>query len=114
MPCTIAGRRRKRPLPLPNAQRIRFYESGALLDYYWKWVKRLCYDAQREIFETAVDEVAQVRDVLPIIGWYVDGPPCVMRSRAGATPICPEGERFCGIPVWRNYRFAELEPRRVM
>jgi len=99
---------------LPNAQRIRFYESGTLLDYYWKWVKRLCYDAQREIFETAVDEVAQVREVLPTIGRYVDGPPCVMRSRAGTTPICPEGERFCGIPVWRNYRFEELEERRVI
>ncbi len=98
----------------PNAQRIRFYESGTLLDYYWKWVKRLCYDAQREIFETAVDEVAQVREVLPSIGRYVDGPPCVMRSRAGTTPICPEGERFCGIPVWRNYRFEELEERRVI
>ncbi len=99
---------------IPNAQRIRFYESGTLLDYYWKWVKRLCYDAQREIFETAVDEVAQVRAVLPTIGSYVDGPPCVMRSRAGTAPICPEGERFCGIPVWRNYTFEELEPRRVM
>ncbi len=99
---------------IPNAQRIRFYESGTLLDYYWKWVKRLCYDAQREIFETAIDEVAQVREVLPAIGHYVDGPPCVMRSRSGTAPICPEGERFCGIPVWRNYQFEELEPRRVM
>jgi thymidylate synthase ThyX len=99
---------------IPNAQRIRFYESGTLLGYYWKWVKRLCYDAQREIFETAVGEVAQVREVLPGIGRYVDGPPCVMRSRAGTSPICPEGERFCGIPVWRNYRFEELEERRVL
>ena len=99
---------------IPNAQQIRFYESGTLLDYYWKWVKRLCYDAQREIFETAVDEVAQVREVFPTIGRYVDGPPCVMRSRAGTAPICPEGERFCGIPVWRNYQFEELEPRRVL
>ena len=99
---------------LPNAQRIRLFESGTLLDYYWKWVKRLCYDAQREIFETAVDEVAQVREALPRIGSYVDGPPCVMRSRAKTSPICPEGERFCGIPVWRNYRFDELESRRVV
>ena len=37
-----------------------------------------------------------------------------MRSRAGAKPICPEGERFCGIPVWRDYQFEELEERRVM
>jgi thymidylate synthase ThyX len=99
---------------LPNAHRVRFYESGPLLWYYWKWVKRLCYDAQREIFDTARQEVAQVREALPVIGRYVDGPPCVMRSRAGAKPICPEGERYCGIPVWRNYQFEDLESRRVM
>jgi thymidylate synthase ThyX len=99
---------------LPNSHRVRFYESGTLLTYFWKWIKRLCYDAQREIFATAREEVAQVRAVLPAIGRYVDGPPCVLRSRAGATPICPEGERFCGIPVWREYAFEGLEERRVM
>jgi thymidylate synthase ThyX len=99
---------------LPNSHRVRFYESGTLLTYFWKWIKRLCYDAQREIFQTARQEVAQVRAVLPTIGHYVDGPPCVMRSRSGAKPICPEGERYCGIPVWRGYEFEELEERRVM
>ncbi len=99
---------------LPNAHRVRFYESGTLLGYYWKWVKRLCYDAQREIFETAREEVAQVREVFPRIGHYVGGPPCVVRSRAGVTPICPEGERFCGVPVWRGYRFETLDERRPM
>ena len=99
---------------LPNSHRVRFYESGTLLTYFWKWVKRLCYDAQREIFSTAHQEVAQVREVLPLIGRYVDRPPCVMRSRADTKPICPEGERFCGIPVWRDYRFEALEQRRVM
>lgn len=99
---------------LPNAHKVRFYESGNLLGYYWKWVKRLCLDAQREISETALEEVAQVRQVHPVIGRYVDGPPCVMRSRSGAKPICPEGERYCGIPVWRNYRFEELADKRVM
>ncbi|MGH2558554.1 MAG: FAD-dependent thymidylate synthase, partial [Thermomicrobiales bacterium] len=99
---------------LPNAHRVRFYESGTLLTYFWKWIKRLCYDAQREIFATARQEVAQLRQVHPTIGRYVDGPPCVMRSRSGAKPICPEGERYCGIPVWRGYEFAELEERRVM
>jgi flavin-dependent thymidylate synthase len=99
---------------LPNAHRVRFYESGTLLSYYWKWVKRLCYDAQREIFDTARQEVAQVRAVLPTIGHYVDGPPCVMRSRAGTRPFCPEGERYCGIPVWRDYEFETLGERRIM
>ncbi|MBA3415287.1 MAG: FAD-dependent thymidylate synthase [Chloroflexia bacterium] len=99
---------------LPNAHRVRFYESGTLLAYYWKWVKRLCYDAQREIFDTAVEEVAQVREQFPRIGDLVAGPPCVVRARAGATPICPEGERFCGVPVWRNYAFGTLAERRVL
>ena len=99
---------------LPNAHRVRFYESGTLLNYYWKWVKRLCYDAQREIFDTARQEVAQVREVLPAIGHHVAGPPCVMRSRSGAKPFCPEGERYCGIPVWRDYAFETLGERRVM
>jgi flavin-dependent thymidylate synthase len=99
---------------LPNSHRVRFYESGTLLSYFWKWIKRLCFDAQREIFETATQEVAQVRAVLPTIGHYVDGPPCVMRSRAGAKPICPEGERYCGIPVWRDYEFETLVSKRVM
>jgi hypothetical protein len=99
---------------LPNSHRVRFYESGTLLTYFWKWVKRLCYDAQREIFDTARQEVAQVRAILPTIGRYVDGPPCVMRSRSGAKPICPEGERYCGIPVWRDYAFETLDERRVM
>jgi flavin-dependent thymidylate synthase len=99
---------------LPNSHRLRFYETGTLLNYFWKWIKRLCYDAQREIFETAEEEVAQVRAALPTIASFVDGPPCVIRSRAGTTPICPEGERFCGIPVWRNYQFDTLVDRRVM
>jgi thymidylate synthase ThyX len=99
---------------LPNSHNVRFYESGSLLSYYWKWIKRLCLDAQREISETAWQEVQQVREVHPLIGQYVDGPPCVMRNRSGARPICPEGERYCGIPVWRNYEFEKLLDVRVM
>ncbi|HUG17165.1 MAG TPA: FAD-dependent thymidylate synthase [Thermomicrobiales bacterium] len=99
---------------LPNSHRIRFYETGTLLTYYWKWVKRLCYNAQREIFDTALQETMQVAKVLPTIGAYVNGPPCVVRSNAGNTPFCPEGERFCGVPVWRNYDPKTLALRRVL
>lgn len=99
---------------LPNAHRVRFIESGTLSGYFWKWIKRLCLDAQREISETAWQEVQQVRAIHPVIGQYVDGPPCVFRSRAGAKPICPEGERYCGIPVWRDYEFEKLPDLRVM
>lgn len=99
---------------LPNSHNLRYYESGSLLNYYWKWIKRLCLDAQREISETAWQEVKQVREVHPTIGAYVDGPPCVMRDRSSRRPICPEGERYCGIPIWRNYELDTLPDRRVM
>jgi thymidylate synthase ThyX len=99
---------------LPNSHNVRFYETGTLLTYYWKWVKRLCYNAQREIFDTALQETMQVAEVLPVIGAYVNGPPCVVRSNAGNKPFCPEGERFCGVPVWRKYDPRTLALRRVM
>jgi len=99
---------------LPNAHRVRFYETGSLLNYLWKWVKRLCFNAQREIFETARQETEQVKRVLPLIGQYIACPPCVLRDRAGTRPPCPEGERYCGIPVWRNYVFEDVADRRVL
>ena len=99
---------------LPNSHRVRFYESGTLMTYYWKWIKRLCYNAQREIFESAHQETQQVAAALPEIGKYVNGPPCVSRSNSGARPACPEGERYCGIPVWRNYSPDTIVMRRVL
>jgi flavin-dependent thymidylate synthase len=99
---------------LPNAHRVRFYETGSLMTYYWKWVKRLCFNAQREIFESAHQETMQVAAALPEIGRYVNGPPCVLRSNAGTKPACPEGERYCGIPVWRDYSPITLVDRRVL
>jgi thymidylate synthase ThyX len=99
---------------LPNSHNVRFYETGTLLTYYWKWVKRLCFNAQREIFETARQETEQVSAVLPEIGQYVSRPPCVVRNHAGSKPFCPEGERYCGIPVWRNYDFASIAQRRIL
>jgi flavin-dependent thymidylate synthase len=97
---------------LPNAHHVRLHESGSLLGYYWKWIKRLCYAAQREIFDTAREEVEQVAAVMPTIARYVARPPCVVRSEAGSRPVCPEGERFCGVTVWRDYEFARLAERR--
>jgi thymidylate synthase ThyX len=99
---------------LPNSHNVRFYETGTLLSYYWKWVKRLCFNAQREIFDSAYQETQQVSQVLPQIGEYVSGPPCVVRSTAGTKPFCPEGERYCGIPVWRDYSPDTIVLRRVL
>lgn len=85
---------------LPNAFPIRFLESGDLLNHHHKWTKRLCYTAQEEIWNMCRDEVEQVSGLFPEIGKYML-PPCGIRNLAKVRPICPEGERFCGVPVWK-------------
>jgi thymidylate synthase ThyX len=105
---TLADMRRLRELGasrdavlylLPNATAIRFEESGDLLNFHHKWSLRLCYLAQEEIWRASREEVQQVREVEPEVGALI-GPPCWTRLRAGTTPYCPEGDRFCGVPVW--------------
>ncbi len=86
---------------LPNAVAIRFTESSDLLNLHHKHAMRLCYNAQEEIWKASVDEAQQVREIHPRIGkWLL--PPCGLRSRAGTKPVCPEGERFCGVVVWKK------------
>jgi thymidylate synthase ThyX len=85
---------------LPNAFPIRFVESGELLHLHHKWVHRLCYTAQEEIWRASLEEVGQVRNVHPRLARHIQ-PPCTVRKEAGVTPFCPEGPRFCGVPVWR-------------
>jgi thymidylate synthase ThyX len=85
---------------LPNAFPIRYEESGDLLNFHHKWTHRLCYTAQEEIWKTSKEEVLQLQQHLPQIGRYF-GAPCWMRKEAGVKPFCPEGDRFCGVTVWR-------------
>lgn len=85
---------------LPNAFPIRFEESGDLLNFHHKWTHRLCYTAQEEIWKTSQEEVIQVQQQFPQIGQYF-GAPCWMRKEAGVKPFCPEGDRFCGVTVWK-------------
>jgi flavin-dependent thymidylate synthase len=85
---------------LPNAVALRFTESADLLNLHHKHAMRLCYNAQEEIWRASLDEALQIRDVNPRIGpWLL--PPCTLRHHAGVRPVCPEGERFCGVVVWR-------------
>jgi thymidylate synthase ThyX len=85
---------------LPNAFPIRFEESGDLLHLHHKWTQRLCYLAQEEIWRCSLDELIQVREHHPRIAEHIL-PPCGLRAAAGVRPACPEGDRFCGVPVWR-------------
>jgi thymidylate synthase ThyX len=85
---------------LPNAYPIRMVSSGDLHGLQHKWKMRSCYNAQEEIFRATIDEIAQVRAVLPRIGEHMKAP-CYLRLRAGIKPYCPEGDHFCGVPVWK-------------
>jgi thymidylate synthase ThyX len=85
---------------LPNALAIRFVESSDLLNLHHKHKMRLCYNAQEEIWQACLDEALQIREAEPAVGrWLL--PPCAVRQLAGRKPFCPEGDRFCGIAVWR-------------
>ncbi len=84
---------------LPNAVAVRYTESEDFLALRHKLVMRLCYLAQEEIWRASVDEAQQVREVHPRLGRHLL-PPCGVRKEAGIAPWCPEGDRFCGEPVW--------------
>jgi hypothetical protein len=85
---------------LPNAAAVRFTESGDLLSLRHKHAMRLCYLAQEEIWRASLDEAQQIREVNPLLGRFLL-PPCTLRDMAQALPKCPEGERYCGVKVWR-------------
>ncbi len=85
---------------LPNAFPIRFTESADLLNLHHKVEMRLCYNAQEEIWQASLDEVEQIKKVHPRLGRYLL-PPCTIRLLAGTKPYCPEGKRYCGVPVWK-------------
>ncbi len=85
---------------LPNAFPIRFTESADLLNLHHKVEMRLCYNAQEEIWKASLDEVEQIRRIHPRLGEYLL-PPCTIRLLAGIRPYCPEGKRYCGVPVWK-------------
>lgn len=84
---------------LPNAVSIRFTESADLQSLWHKHAMRLCYNAQEEIWRASLDEALQVREVNPRIGKFLL-PPCTLRDISAQKPVCPEGERFCGVRVW--------------
>ena len=86
---------------LPNAKSIRLYESGSLLHLIHKWTMRTCFNAQEEIYQSSMDELAQLREVYPELTRYI-GPPCHIRAGI-TTPICTEGSHFCGIKVWLDF-----------
>lgn len=85
---------------LPNAHLIELVERNDFSSFHHKAQMRLCYNAQQEIFDVVYDQVAQLQK-LNVAQAQSFLPPCSVRSQLGIHPICPEGDRFCGIKVWK-------------
>jgi hypothetical protein len=96
---------------LPNAFPIRFVEIGDLLNLHHKYKMRLCFNAQEEIWQASVEEAKQITELHPEIGKWLLAP-CGIRWSAHTTPFCPEGERYCGKPLWDKK--VEKYPKRVI
>ncbi len=110
----VAWMRRRGPHPslasylLPNAVAVRIVETADLLHLHHKMRMRLCWNAQDEIRKVAWQQAMQVAQADPLIGNLLM-PPCGVRRAAGRTPYCPEGDRYCGTPVWK-LSLAEQKP----
>jgi len=97
---------------LPNALNLRFTQSGNLAGFVHKWRLRTCFNAQLEIYNASMDELKQVALIHPRLARYL-GPPCFTLHQGGVRGDengemrregpCPEGDHWCGIPVWRNF-----------
>jgi len=99
-------------LLLPNALTVRVVESGDLFDFLHRWKQRLCYLAQEEIFFVSVEQVEQAGEVLPKAADMLLAP-CGVRKLAGIRPRCPEGERWCGKPVF-NWTIEKYKENRLI
>ena len=86
---------------LPNAFPVRFYESGDLLNLHHKYKSRTCFNAQEEIFHASVQEIRDISAVHPQIGKWLRSP-CWLRFMADEKPVCPEGNKYCGVQVWKK------------
>ncbi len=103
---------------LPNATNLYYTQSGDLLSYIHKWRLRLCFNAQKEIFDAALDELRQVQAVHPELTRWL-GPPCSFIAATVPDDLqddveacCPEGPRWCGVKVWKNFDAGAGKPKR--
>jgi flavin-dependent thymidylate synthase len=85
---------------LLNAHNIEIIEHDDFNEFAHKAQMRLCYNAQEEIFDIVYKQVKQLREA-GVSAAEKFLPPCAIRFKEGIRPICPEGERFCGIKVWK-------------
>jgi flavin-dependent thymidylate synthase len=102
---------------LPNCTNLYFLQSGDLLSLIHKWRLRLCFNAQKEIFDASLEELRQVQRLVPRLTRWV-GPPCVFVAAGqpadkqdSVEACCPEAS-WCGVKVWRTFNAAKGVPKR--
>jgi len=84
---------------LSNAHNIEIIQKDDFNEFTHKAQMRLCYNAQQEIFDIVYTQIKQLKEN----GVNIDNflPPCAVRFKEGIKPYCPEGDRFCGVKVWK-------------
>jgi len=85
---------------IPNAHLIEIVERNDFASFHHKSQMRLCFNAQEEIYDIVYNQVKTLLN-LKIVGAENLLPPCGVRAIQKIHPICPEGDRFCGIKVWK-------------
>lgn len=96
-----------------NGTRIRKRINGPLGAFHHLWRLRTCLNAQDENYRLAIASVRQLPQVSPLIAAHFDRPaPCGIRIRGNAKPFCPEGDHFCGLPIW-NKTIADYPERDI-
>jgi thymidylate synthase ThyX len=86
--------------PLGNNLYVHFNVSCFDLINFFK--KRLCFNAQSEVYkfsEFLIQGFKKGGD--PTVIDHIYAPPCSHNFRSGKKPTCPEGTRYCRIPVWK-------------
>jgi len=85
---------------LLNAHNIEIIEHDDFNAFAHKAQMRLCFNAQEEIFDITYKQVKKLKEARVRVAENFL-PPCAVRYKERIKPICPEGERFCGVKVWK-------------
>ena len=91
---------------LTNAHKIEILQKDDFNEFTHKAQMRLCYNAQQEIFDIVYEQIKQLGENSVNIDNFL--PPCAVRYKEKVRPYCPEGDRFCGIKVWK-LKFSEYK-----
>jgi len=84
---------------LANAHNIEIIQKDDFNEFTHKSQMRLCYNAQQEIFDIIYNQIVQLNKAGVNTDKFL--PPCALRYKQGIKPYCPEGDRFCGVKVWK-------------